>query len=61
MLSDAVGGGRVSNFHEKILTKMWGSTLLLALRGGGWVPNFEKKALYVTLEWPLAYHIKFKL
>ena len=29
-------------FPEKTVTKMYGSTLL-ALRGGGWVSNFQKK------------------
>ena len=32
MLRNAVGGGRVSDFPEKSVTKMYGSTLL-ALRG----------------------------
>ena len=36
---------------NKSVTNMYGSTLL-ALRGGGWVSNFQKKH-YVTLEWPL--------
>ena len=31
---NAVGGGKVSDFPEKSVTKMYGSTLL-ALRGGG--------------------------
>ena len=35
MLHNAVGGGRVSDFPKKSVTKMYGSTLL-ALRGG-WV------------------------
>ena len=34
-------GGRMSDFPEKSVTKMYGSTLL-ALRGGS---NFQKKAL----------------
>ena len=42
MLRNAVGGGRVSDFPEKCVTKIYGSTLL-ALRGGGWVSNFQKK------------------
>ena len=33
MLRNAVGGGRVSDFPEKGITKIYGSTLL-ALRGG---------------------------
>ena len=47
MLDNAVGGGRVSDFPEKRVTKMYGSTLF-ALRGGGWVLNFQKKALRNT-------------
>ena len=39
-----VGGGRVSDFPEKYVTKMYGSTLL-ALRGGGWVSNFQEKSV----------------
>ena len=46
VLRNAVGGERVSDFPEKSVTKMYGSTLL-ALRGGGFVSNFQKK----TLEW----------
>ena len=34
MLRNTIGGGRVSDFPEKRVTKMYGSTLL-ALRGGG--------------------------
>ena len=51
VLRNAVGGGRLSDFPEKSVTKMYGSTLL-ALRGGGWRSNVQKKS-YVTLEWPL--------
>ena len=51
MLRNAVGGGRMSDFPEKSVTKMYGSTLL-ALRGGGWVSNFQNKSV-VTLEWPV--------
>ena len=47
VLRNAVGGGTVSGFPEKSITKMYGSTLL-ALRGGGWVSNFLKKALCNT-------------
>ena len=43
-LCNAVGGGRVSDYPEKCVTKMYGSTLL-ELRGGGWVSNFQKKTL----------------
>ena len=46
MLRNAVGGGVVSAFTEKSVTKMYGSTLL-ALRGGGWGSNFQEK-MYVT-------------
>ena len=35
MIRNAVGGGGVSAFTEKSVTKMYGSTLL-ALRGVGW-------------------------
>ena len=44
MLRNAVGGGRVSDFLEKCIRKMYGSTLL-ALRGGGWVSNFPKRSV----------------
>ena len=37
-------GWRVSDFPEKSVMKMYGSTLLV-LRGGGWVSNFQKKVL----------------
>ena len=47
MLRSTVGGGRVSDFLEKSVTKMYGSTLL-ALLGGGWVSNFQKRALRNT-------------
>ena len=47
MLINAVGSGRVSDFHEKSVTKVYGSTLL-PLREGGWVLNFQKKALRNT-------------
>ena len=47
MLRNAVGGGMVSDFLEKSVTKMYGSTLL-ALRGGGCLSNFQKKALCNT-------------
>ena len=52
MLRNTVGDKRVSDFPEKSVTKMYGSTLL-ALQGGGWVSNFWGKKRYVTLEWPL--------
>ena len=32
-------GGRVSNFPEKNITKVYGS-MIVALRGGGWVSIF---------------------
>ena len=48
MLRNAVGGGRVSDFLEKSVTKMYGSTLL-ALRAGGLVSKIQKKC-YVTLQ-----------
>ena len=44
MLRNAVGGGRVSDLHEKSITKMYGSPLL-ELRGGGWVSNFQEKSV----------------
>ena len=47
VLRNAVGGGRVSGFLEKSITKMYGSKLL-TLEGGGWVSNFQKKALRNT-------------
>ena len=51
MLRNAVGGGGVSAFPEKSVTKVYGSTLL-ALRGGGWGSNFQEKSV-TTFEWPL--------
>ena len=44
MIRNAVGGGGggVSAFTEKSVTKMYGSTLL-ALRGGGRGSNFQEK------------------
>ena len=53
VLRNPVGGGSMSDFPKKSVTKMHGSTLL-TLRGGGWVSNFQKKKHYVTLEWPLS-------
>ena len=50
MLRNTVGGRRVSDLPEQSVTKMYGS-MLLALRGGGCVSNFQKNR-YVTLEWP---------
>ena len=41
MLRNPVGRGRVSDFPEKNVTKMYSLTLL-ALRGGGRVSNFQK-------------------
>ena len=35
MLLKAVGGGRESDFHEKIVTKMYDSMLLTLRRAGG--------------------------
>ena len=52
MLRNADGGGGVSDFPEKSVTKVQGS-MLFALQGGGWGSNFQKKKRYVTLEWPL--------
>ena len=49
MLRNTVGGG--NGVLEKSIMKINSSTLL-ALRGGGWMANFQKKC-YVTLEWPL--------
>ena len=37
--------GRVSDFSEKSITKMYGA-MLLALPGGGWVSNFHTKKRY---------------
>ena len=52
MLRNAVGGGRVSDFPEKSVTKICGSTLFSVTRG--WVGvEFPGKKHYVTLEWPL--------
>ena len=39
-----VGGGRVSYFLEKSVTKMYDSPLL-ALRGGEYVLHFQKKSV----------------
>ena len=46
MLLNAIGGGGVS-FHGKNVTQVYGSTLL-ALRGGGWGSNSQKKVLRNT-------------
>ena len=48
MLRNAVGGGRVSEFSEKSVTKMYHGSTLLALRAGGWVSNFQKKMVRST-------------
>ena len=45
MLRNALGGERVSEFLEKSVTKVLGSTLL-ALQRGGWGPIPSKKALH---------------
>ena len=47
MLRNAVGVDGCQISRKKSITKMYGSTLL-ALRGGGWVSNFQKKALRNT-------------
>ena len=47
MLRNADGGEGVSNFPGKSVTKGKGS-MLLALQGGGWGCNFQKKALRNT-------------
>ena len=47
MLHNAVLDGRVSDFFEKSVGKMYGSTLL-ALRGGRWVSNIQIKMLLNT-------------
>ena len=44
VLRNAVGGGRVSDFPENSVTKMYGSTLL-ALRCGGWVSDFPENSV----------------
>ena len=44
MLRNALGGGRVSDFPEKSVTNVYGSTLF-ALRGGGPVSNFQEKSV----------------
>ena len=44
VLHNTVGGGRVSDFHEKSITNRYSSTLLV-LRGGGWVSNFRGKSV----------------
>ena len=65
VLRNAVGGGRVSDFPEKSLMKMYGSTLLAGLLvGGEWVGGFRisRKRHYVTrLQWPLTTHTCTKL
>ena len=44
------GGMSLSDFPEKSVTKVNGS-MLLALRGGGWVSNIqENSVVHVTLE-----------
>ena len=59
VLRNAVGGGGCQLSRKKSVTKVYGSTLLLALRGitvtSGWVGvKFPGKKRYVTLEWPLS-------
>ena len=44
MLRNADEGGGVSDFLEKSITKVQCS-MLLALRGGGWGPNFQKNSV----------------
>ena len=44
MLPNVVGGGAVSAFPEKSVTKVYSSTLL-ALRGGGWGSNVQEKSV----------------
>ena len=51
MLRNAVGGGGVSAFPEKSVTKVYGSTLL-TLRGGGWGSNFQEKSVTEHLNGP---------
>ena len=52
VLRNADGGGGVSEFPEKSVTKVQGSTLFSVTRG--WVGvQFPGKKRYVTLEWPL--------
>ena len=41
---NAVGGGRVSAFPEKSVTKVY-SSMLLALRGSGWGSIFQEKSV----------------
>ena len=49
MLRNTVGGGILSDFPEKkSVTKMYGSTTFLALRGGELVSNFQTKTLRNT-------------
>ena len=47
MLRNTVGSGSVSDFIEKSITKMHGSTLL-PVRAAGWM----SKKVNVTVEWP---------
>ena len=49
VLRNAVGGGRVSDFSEKSVTKMYGSTLLEFYEGVGGC-QISRKKRYVTLE-----------
>ena len=44
MVRNGVGGGWVSAFPEKSVTKVFGS-MFLALRGGGWGSNFKEKSV----------------
>ena len=44
MLRNAAGGGRVSDFPEKSVMRMYGSTLL-ALRGSVWGSDFQEKSV----------------
>ena len=44
MLRNADGGGGVSDFLDKSVTKVYCS-MLSALRGGGWGSNFQKNSV----------------
>ena len=44
VLRNAVGGGGVSAFPEKSVTKVCGSTLL-SLQGAGWGSNFQENSV----------------
>ena len=62
VLRNTVGGGRVSAFLKKSITKMYGSSLLALRLTREWVGvDFPEKKRYVTFEWPLSEKLTHKV